>query len=282
MYTTSEKMVVKALSVGYAVENLLRDAAEGNEKALSQTHSILKSLHAQYAHAHATTPPPKPNPILRPPRPVPYPGAPKIIDILPLPQSQLGGKGRRLIPKFVTTGSSQNDGIAFIRFKKPQSAYLSRVIRQKMEVKDRRWAAKDWAEECVEWGTGEAAWENIVLSQMRKELKRVDLNEGIEEDSEEEGEVVRGENSRLWEFDDWGDRHSWIIESSRAVEDIKKRISRENRARAEMGHRWMNIISQEKRLREKEERERRHRVRVEKNIRKWGFDRAEKEVEEMK
>ncbi|KAH6678679.1 hypothetical protein B0J14DRAFT_697650, partial [Halenospora varia] len=154
VYTTSEKMVVKALSVGYAVENLLRDAANGNEKALSQTHSLLKSLHEQYLHAKSSTPLPLPNPIARPPRPIPFPGAPKIIDIRPLPQSALGGKGRRLIPKFVTTGSSQNDGIAFIRFKRPQSAYLSRVVRQKMEAKERRWAAKDRGRSVLSGGWG--------------------------------------------------------------------------------------------------------------------------------
>ncbi len=56
-------------------------------------------------------------------RPAPYPGAPRVLDTRPC----LLLPGPRHIPKLVSA-----TGIPFLRFKKPQSPFLGRVIRDKL------------------------------------------------------------------------------------------------------------------------------------------------------
>lgn len=57
-------------------------------------------------------------------RPAPYPGAKPVFEARP----RLLLPGRRQIPKLVSAS-----GIPFLRFKKPQSPFLGRVIRDKLE-----------------------------------------------------------------------------------------------------------------------------------------------------
>src|ERR1700709_1700282 len=112
------------LTHGAQAEELLRAAASGSQAATSQIHNLLYRLHTQRQQSQQPRAPPRPEP----PRLSPYPGAPKVLDIRPLPREKLTAKRR--VP--ILTHAS---GVPFLRFKKPQSPFLSRVLRNKLEQK---------------------------------------------------------------------------------------------------------------------------------------------------
>lgn len=95
----------------------------------------------------------------RPPRhekPGPYSGAPKLIDSKPLPSSAITGKdGIRKIPKLATA-----NGFPFLRYKKPQPAFLSRVIRDKLATRINRHAKMQECEVQADKTCGLGAWED--------------------------------------------------------------------------------------------------------------------------
>ncbi|RFU36311.1 hypothetical protein B7463_g43, partial [Scytalidium lignicola] len=166
---TSPRFVITALETGYTFEKLLRSAGDGNIASISQIHTLLNQIRkeaaAQKAHQTIHPPPPKP----RRPLPAPYPGAEKVIESRPRPKEQLGGTGRRKVPIFAATTS----GSAFLRFKKPQSEYLNRVLRDKLHQKLNRMDGINRIEEGLEWARTEDAWENIV-----KDETGVDVGNG--------------------------------------------------------------------------------------------------------
>jgi hypothetical protein len=87
--------------------------------------------------------------------PGPYPGAAKMLDVRPRPLDQL--KGQRHVPKLVGA-----QGWPFLRFKKPQSPFLSRVIRDKTKQKQKRVDALNLIDEQVHWAEQEQAWDGML------------------------------------------------------------------------------------------------------------------------
>jgi hypothetical protein len=95
--------------------------------------------------------PPKP-PFLKP---EPYPGAPKVLEVRPRPLSELSGP--RHVPILTTA-----NGLPFLRFKKPQSSFLSRVLRDKLNQRQRLQNHMMRLEPDIVWAAHEDEWERLV------------------------------------------------------------------------------------------------------------------------
>lgn len=218
---SSPRLAVDALKVGYAAEKLLRAAGDGNAPALSKVHALLRLKQERSEHSrHVCQPPPPREP---PPRVGPYPGAPKLLDIRPLPLKQLSGLRR--VPHL-----TQTNGYPFLRTRKPQSAYLSRIFRDKIKQKDKRFRALAIFEREVDDGEDEAIWEDIVMEQLQKE----------------------GGGNKKWlkgEGADWGkDDDSWVAESTKAKMKVKQYLWEDVVRTKELGERMTNIYEAEKQL----------------------------------
>lgn len=57
---------------------------------------------------------------------------------------------------------TESGGVAFMRFKRPQSPYLSRVLRQKMEQHDKRVMQVDDMQDLVDMGRLEEEWDRVL------------------------------------------------------------------------------------------------------------------------
>jgi len=97
--------------------------------------------------------PPPPRPQFR--KPEPYPNAPKTLEIRPRPLSELSG--RRHIPILTSA-----NGIPFLRFKKPQSPFLSRVLRDKINQRQKMLDHVERLEPGIVWAADEDEWERLV------------------------------------------------------------------------------------------------------------------------
>jgi hypothetical protein len=240
--------VVNALKKGYAAGQLLQSAGDGNSIALSQVHALLQTHHAQAIHAAAITP--KPPPRVRVPRPAPYPGAPKVLDVRPLPKEKLSGK--RYVPKMAF---ADNGNIPFLRFRKPQSVYLSRVLRQKTETKGKRVDMTELLKEDIALGWSEAEWESIVCDELEREGKE-------------------------WDNMDFGtNEQDWVKAPYDALGGNYWLLDRESDRKAEKYERMVDIVDQERRLAGEEGKQRRHEKREAKWVKKkekWA-----KEAEEL-
>ena len=75
----------------------------------------------------------------------------------PRPLSELGGTGRRKAPHIDMGGD-----FPFLRIKKPQPEYLSRILTQKGRVRVRRTEAMQMIEEALDDVTAEDDWDRIV------------------------------------------------------------------------------------------------------------------------
>ncbi|KAI1826784.1 hypothetical protein F4861DRAFT_536831 [Xylaria intraflava] len=138
----SPRIIYPALSAAYRMLEVLHGAASD---ATSAHHaSVTTFLRARlkerkHSHAHYVPPPPKPDaprpdtiPLLVNVTPAataanPNPKPEYATPHRPRPQSELGGSGRRQIPKLDMAGD-----IPFLRLTKPQPRLLSRVLRQKV------------------------------------------------------------------------------------------------------------------------------------------------------
>ncbi len=79
---------------------------------------------------NTATPPPPPPP--KPPVPNAKPGVPRLLDVVPRPSSAIKGEVRK-VPNLVVA-----NGLPYLRYSKPQSDYVSRVMRNKLELRHKR------------------------------------------------------------------------------------------------------------------------------------------------
>ncbi|OBT88233.1 hypothetical protein VE02_02799 [Pseudogymnoascus sp. 03VT05] len=152
-HVTSGPLVVAALRVGYEAEELLHTATTGSGAAHSKILNLLRGVQAQgdAARLENAENPPLPAP---PPKriPEPYPGHTPVIEQRPLPKSQL--TGRRQVPKLVSANL-----IPFMRFKKPQSEFLSRVLSDKIKLRQKRNDHLDRLGGLLDMGSWEQMWD---------------------------------------------------------------------------------------------------------------------------
>lgn len=167
----------------------------------------------------------------------PYPGAPKVLDIRPLPLEKLSG--RRHVP--ILTHAS---GIPFLRFKKPQSPFLSRILRNKLAQKQRLFQSiveLDGIQDKV--AAWEDQWDTNILLQLRQE----------------------GRNKQAWvQQEALEEPGGWRSEVKEARRDVWERINRGSRRVKETTARMMEIVDRERELYEQERAARRHAKQVEK------------------
>ncbi|KAG9230548.1 hypothetical protein BJ875DRAFT_471895 [Amylocarpus encephaloides] len=228
---TSSAQVVRALETGYACEQLLRHAASGDTIAKTQVIDLLTILHDEYLHAKAVTPKPIPRP--RPPIPERYSGAPRLLHVRPRPEGTL--TARRRVP---TMGFVSNGTVGFLMTKKPQSAFLSRVLKQK-DTQRRAWLRRSAEyEHNSDMGLLEDRWDEDMGSELDVE--------GIE--SKGEGVVV-----------------SWGREYKRQADELNRTRMDEFTRTSRTGRRMMEIVWEERELAKKERAKRKH----ERNERKW-------------
>jgi len=159
----SPKIVVAALKTGYKAEKLLRTAGDGETAPRNQIYELLRARKS-IAAASALVPQPS-KPKIRYPEAIP--GAPKLLETRPLPLKKLSGL--RHVPIFAKAMVS-----SFLRIQKPQSPYLSRVLRDKITTKQKRMDARERIELLEEIAIAENTWEDIVEDQLEKEGLSVD------------------------------------------------------------------------------------------------------------
>ncbi|KAG0649635.1 hypothetical protein D0Z07_3661 [Hyphodiscus hymeniophilus] len=212
---SSPRLAVNALKVGYAAEQLLRIAGDGSSPALSKVHTLLR-LRASRSTASrliCKLPPPRETPD----RVGPYPGAPKLLDVRPLPLEQLSG--RRHVP-----GLTHANGYPFLRTRKPQSPFLSRVLREKIAVKDKRHKKMQNLDTEVDHAKNEASWEKL-----------------IDELAEREGRGRDKPRKRQTE-------ESWEEEPLKTKERLKFLIYEDLHKAKKMGDKMIEIVEREKTL----------------------------------
>jgi hypothetical protein len=92
----------------------------------------------------------------------------------PRPHSALGGSGIRRVPKLVNA-----NGIPILRLKKPQPASLSRIIRQKLNVRTRRVETRNFCQrELLPLLEQEDKWDQTLLSVIPDKAVARDIQRG--------------------------------------------------------------------------------------------------------
>jgi hypothetical protein len=186
-----------------------------------------------------------------------------VLDIRPLPKEQLSG--RRKVPTLTAA-----NWLPFLRFKRPQSRYLGRVLRDKLEQKIRRWGAIEECDAMMEVGESEGVWEGKVARQVRKELALA--GEGRFEAGEErlremrqwledgEGREYGGSKERFYAKAEEGGkerRSMWAAEAARQKWVLWEKVSKENKLSLEKGEKMLEIVERERELWLQERQERR-------------------------
>ncbi|KAE9377225.1 hypothetical protein N431DRAFT_542608 [Stipitochalara longipes BDJ] len=273
IHVTSPRLAVQELKRGYAAEELLRNAGNGNKAAVKQVHDILRITAQDKHRSRLASPPltrPRPAPTHNKSLPAPFPGAAKVLETRPLPASQL--TGRRHIPILTSC-----NWIPFLRFKKPQSRFLGRVLRDKLAQKVKRWDTMDKADDAMDVGEAEGVWESKVTRQVKKELALADgrSSGGIKRggDGEERLERMRswleGEGKEFGEskerfygavVGEEGEkerRSMWAAEAARQKFELWEKVNGENEKSLETGKKMLEIVQKERELWRKERQERR-------------------------
>jgi hypothetical protein len=241
-------------------EELLRNAGDGNAAAIAQVQAIVRRTSHEIEKARKACPP-FPRPAERT-IPAPFPNAPKVLDVRPLPKEQLSG--RRRVP--ILTAANW---LPFLRFKRPQSRFLGRVLRDKLEQKKGRWEGMEGCDGWVEVGESEGVWEGVVKRAVREEIavalegdkslrarERVEkMKAWLEGEGREFGESKERFNAQ--ERGVTGGRSKWAIEAARQKYVLWEKISAENEKALERGKRMLEIVEKEKVLYEQERKERR-------------------------
>jgi hypothetical protein len=169
-----------------------------------------------------------------------------VLGTRPLPQEKLKEGKRRRIP--VLTKATL---VPFLRFKKPQSPFLSRVLRDKIRGKQRRFDRMGEVGERGLLGEREEEWEGIVGKQFSGRHERVERGERDWAEVWNEGKVVEGGKNGKTEEERWGAREK------AHKNEIMGSVIRDARTSRLIGDRMLEIVDREKELRAKEDKERR-------------------------
>ncbi|KAM3066879.1 hypothetical protein ACMFMG_007025 [Clarireedia jacksonii] len=244
-HETSHRLVVDALKTGYEAEQLLRAAGDGDSGSRSKIYELLKHR-LDMANASRQIPRP-PKPKIRIPAAIP--GVPKLLDVRPLPLEKLSG--RRHVPRFASTTMSN-----FLRIKKPQSPYLSRVLRDKLDQKQKRHEARERIGELRVLAAQENSWELLIEQQLEEE------GLSVEEWEEKQPGL------------DWG-ANTWEKDMIAAEVQVVNALNKEQMKVAALSLKQLALVEKERELARKERAERRHEKRLAKVAKKeFGEDTA--------
>ncbi|KAI0183581.1 hypothetical protein EV127DRAFT_352393 [Xylaria flabelliformis] len=182
---TSPRIVYPALSAGYRMLSVLHDAATTpNSEHHASITTFLEARLAERQRSLANRPPPPTGPKPGAPRPGtlpllvrvspppsetnPHPAPRYVTPHRPRPQSELGGTGRRKIPRLDLASD-----FPFLRLTKPEPVLLSRVLRQKIAKRiGRMEVLLDLKEEGIPAAELEDDWDNAMAQLLREEEKR--------------------------------------------------------------------------------------------------------------
>ncbi|PBP26934.1 DNA repair protein [Diplocarpon rosae] len=227
---TSPRLVISALKTGYTAEQLIHAASTGNQPALAQVHDLLRLLDAQTLAGRRACTQPAPRDIKKLKASVrAFPGAAKVSESRPLPLARISNI--RHVPSLVVA-----TWLPFLRFKKPQSPFLSRVLKAKITQKNRRIQRLEEMTEMIEMGDAEDIWDDTILRQMEKERG----TEGVME-------LVQA---------GWDEGESWCTESQYCKWVVSKSIEREHVRASVLGKKMLRIVEREKELWAEEKRQR--------------------------
>jgi hypothetical protein len=129
---------------------------------------------------------------------------------------------------------TQSTGYPFLRFKKPQSPFLSRVLRDKMKQKH-NWfeKIKDLDSQLETFAAWEEKWENHILRE-------------LEQEGGPREEWVKKDGTG------WGGRDGWSREVRNARDGIWERLQDNARKAQVKGAKMVEIFDKEKAMWEKE------------------------------
>ncbi|PQE12616.1 dna repair protein [Rutstroemia sp. NJR-2017a BBW] len=232
-------LVIDALKRGYEAEQLLRTAGDGDSSSRSKIYELLKHR-LDIANASRQIPR-SPKPEIRYPEAIP--GAPKLLNVRPLPLEKLSG--RRHVPIFASTSCNN-----FLRIQKPQSPYLSRVLRDKYQQRQTRQAAREKIAELRVLAAQENQWEYIVSKQM-----------------EEEGLSVHDWQKKQPGLLDWG-ANTWELDLRKAEAGLTAALNEEQMKAVELSRRQLELVEEERELWRKEKADRRREKRLAKTAKK--------------
>lgn len=133
----------------------------------------------------------------------PYPDATKTLD-----RPFAGLSGRRRIPKLVNANR-----VPLLRLKKPQSPFMSRIIRDTIDTRERRITRVDHLDEQLVVTMDEDTWDSILIDQF-----------GLEEDQQ------------------------WSYETRLAIKEIATLQAAATQKRTELAARMHSIVQQERAL----------------------------------
>lgn len=143
---------------------------------------------------------------------------------------------------------THSTGFPFLRFKKPQSPFLSRVLRDKMKQKhNRSEKISELEDEEENFAAWEDKWESAVLAQLERE---------------------GGARGKWVEEEEWGSSYGWRKELRRSKAMIYKQIDDEAVKAKERGLKMMEIMDRERELYNEERSLRRHEKKLEKKRKK--------------
>ncbi|KAI9875412.1 MAG: E2 ubiquitin-conjugating protein mms2 [Pleopsidium flavum] len=226
----SPRLVTLALEAGYEALNLFDASADGDQTSTLRIAKLISEL-AAAAKARRLSPPkigdnnitkaaPTKEVGLQTKRPftrsAPHPGA---TPVLARPHPQLSG--RRHIPKLISA-----NGVPFLRLKKPQPAFLGRVIKDKIAQRQKYFQRLQALEVQAELAGHEDHWDRL-LSRMHG---------------------VREEGGR--------DKVNWREEIEVSIKDIEQRLSKQEEGNVAMAVRMQWIVDREKELAEVEKMQR--------------------------
>ncbi|KAI8953031.1 hypothetical protein F4801DRAFT_169050 [Xylaria longipes] len=278
---TSPRIVHPALSAGYRMLSVLHDAATSPSSAHhASIVTFLESRLAERQRSLANRPPPPTGPKPGAPRPGtlpllvrvsrapsasnPYPKPEYTTPHRPRAQSELGGTGRRKIPRLDLAAD-----YPFLRLTKPQPVLLSRVLRQKLAKRSTQIATLQvLREESLPAAEEEDEWDKAVARLARAETKSSPRSQRLAAKSDYDGSAAQ----LAWEEKhDVGvgagkDGRSHVHAVRRfGISDISSTMTRERRDQVARADAMRRLIIREKALAaaEKEQREAEKRARWE-------------------
>jgi len=141
-------------------------------------------------------------------------------------------------------------GYPFLRLRKPQSPFLSRVLRQKIKQRQQRFDTVDAIDVGLEYAEAEAEWERNVMEQLA-------------EDGVPNKEWMETEG-KYWDRGSPG----WTEAAARAKEEVLRSLMADQRKAKEVGEKMLDIVDKERELWRQERGRRRHEKKVAKKLRK--------------
>jgi len=221
---SSPAYIKDALNLGYNAHGLILAAANGNSAAISQLNDLLK---LQEQKRIISTAQPRPTPRERP-RVWPYGEGKKIEEVRPRIKEDLGGSGKRKVPMPVIVATS---ALPFLRFRKPQSTYLTRIINDKIKVSKKQGQMMIRMQGEEETGEAENNWDSLLNNARRVPSLQT---------TEHPIDVAAS------------DKVSWAQAPRKVLRRIQETRDRKIQDHVRRGDQMMMIVDEERRLRDAE------------------------------